>query len=395
MSRTRAGYLLIADITGYTQYLSESELEHAQDTLAALLELLVENTGPPLVISRLAGDAVISYGFTEDFFQGQTFVEKIEETYVAFRKAMERLVLNNTCQCNACANIANLDLKFFMHFGDFAIHRISDHDELVGSEINLLHRLLKNRVTEVTGLRAYALYSEAAIQQLGVEGLAEAMTPHRESYEHLGDVNVWVQDMHPVWEARRGAAAVKFPTDRLWGKLNIHIDIPPERVWDYLSRPEFRSVLNGSERIEIVNRSQGRIAPGSVYQCYHGEKWVPQTILEWQPLERVIFRDLMSADAPDVYIISEIHLEIAEGGTKLTYTRSRPFGPFLWRVLPVLLTPYFIRLGLKAMRAFKTAIEADYRAHHEAPESPVAYTNEQMRAEAASSLKAAQDAQGS
>jgi hypothetical protein len=57
MSETHEGYLLIADITGYTQYLSESELEHAQETLTALLEVRVENTRPPLVISRLEGDA--------------------------------------------------------------------------------------------------------------------------------------------------------------------------------------------------------------------------------------------------------------------------------------------------------------------------------------------------
>ena len=46
MSKTYEGYLLIADITGYTRYLSASELEHAQETLTALLELLVENTRP-------------------------------------------------------------------------------------------------------------------------------------------------------------------------------------------------------------------------------------------------------------------------------------------------------------------------------------------------------------
>jgi hypothetical protein len=88
MSNSHVGYLLIADITGYTRYLSESELEHAQATLMALLELLVENTRPSLIISRLAGDAVIGYGLQEDFFLGQAFIEKIEDTYVTFRKAL-------------------------------------------------------------------------------------------------------------------------------------------------------------------------------------------------------------------------------------------------------------------------------------------------------------------
>jgi len=217
-SKTYEGYLLIADITGYTRYLSESELEHAQETLTALLELLVENTRPPLVISRLAGDAVISYGLRGDFFHGQTFIEKIEDIYVTFRKAIERLVLNNTCRCNACANISLLDLKFFIHYGTFGIQRISNHNELVGSDINLVHRLLKNSVTEMTGFRAYALYTDAAIRMLEVGELAETMTPHHEAYEHLGEVAVWVQDMHPVWERKRSAIAITLPPGRIWSR---------------------------------------------------------------------------------------------------------------------------------------------------------------------------------
>jgi hypothetical protein len=68
-------------------------------------------------------------------------------------------------------------LKFFIHYGTFGIQRISGHDELIGSDINLLHRLLKNSVTETTGVRAYALYTDAAIQMLAVGDLVETMAP--------------------------------------------------------------------------------------------------------------------------------------------------------------------------------------------------------------------------
>ena len=61
MSTTQYGYFLIADITGYTSFLSKSELDHAQQTLTALLNLLIQHTKPPLIISRLAGDAVTSW----------------------------------------------------------------------------------------------------------------------------------------------------------------------------------------------------------------------------------------------------------------------------------------------------------------------------------------------
>jgi hypothetical protein len=71
--------------------------------------------------------------------------------YVAFCKAIKRLVLNNTCRCNACANISNLDLKFFIHYAAFGIQRVSEYDELVGSDVDLIHRLIKNSVAEGAG----------------------------------------------------------------------------------------------------------------------------------------------------------------------------------------------------------------------------------------------------
>jgi uncharacterized protein YndB with AHSA1/START domain len=387
MSKTHEGYLLIADITGYTRYLSESELEHAQETLKALLELLVENTRSPLVISRLAGDAVISYGLREDFFQGQTFIEKIEDTYVTFRKTLERLVLNNTCRCNACANISSLDLKFFIHYGTFGIQRISDHVELIGSDINLLHRLLKNSVTEETGFRAYALYTAPAIRQLDAEDLAETMTRHNEFYEHLGEVEDFVQDMQPVWEEKRSATAVTFPHDRLMWQGEIHIRMPRERVWDYLIQPEFRKTLIGVDRMEIANRTHGRIAPDSVYQCYHGDKFFPQVILEWQPFERMILSE-SSPMSHAISAISEYRLDTTEAGTRLTRMLARPAGPFLGRMLMRLLMPVFGRIGEQSLEAFKLELENDYRAHGEALKSEAEFTGKQIREAAAASLQA-------
>jgi uncharacterized protein YndB with AHSA1/START domain len=361
MSKTHKGYLLVADITGYTRYLTESELEHAQETLTALLELLVENTRPPLVISRLEGDAVISYGLGEDIFQGQSLIEMIEDTYVTFRKALDRLVLNNTCGCNACANIGSLDLKFFIHFGTFGIQRISDHDELVGTDINLLHRLLKNNVTEEIGYQAYALYTNAAFQQLDVEQIGKRLTHHTEEYEHLGEVKVLLQDMHPVWEEKRDATTVVFPHDRIVAQIEVDISMPRERVWDYLIQPEYRNTLNGSDRMEIANRTKGRIAPGSVYQCYHGDKVVPQTILELQPTERMIVKEL-GPITPSTSAISEYRLDSIEGGTKLTKRIAPPTGPFLGRTLIRLSAPVFIRMVKRAFEAFRDQIETDYLA---------------------------------
>jgi hypothetical protein len=42
-SKTQQGYLVLADISGYTSFLAGTELEHAEDVISALLETIVEN----------------------------------------------------------------------------------------------------------------------------------------------------------------------------------------------------------------------------------------------------------------------------------------------------------------------------------------------------------------
>jgi hypothetical protein len=352
--------LFIADITGYTAYLSASELAHAQGTLTALLELLIEHTRPPLIISRLAGDAVISYGLQDQFMQGQTFVELIEDTYVAFRKAIERMVLNNTCRCQACANVGALDLKFFVHFGEFGLQRLGDHDELVGSDVILIHRLLKNRVAEQIGTRAYTLYTEAAVRRLGLQEMSEHLTAHTESYEHLGQVQTWVQDMHPVWEKKRESTRLTIPPGQVGLRLDTEIALPPHRVWNYLVQPDHRKLLVGSDSQRILNRQQGRMDRGSAFQCFHGKQIILQTVLEWRPFEQLTTEVLVR---PGTTVLIDYRLEPTQAGTRLVETFSRTRGPLSSRLVGDLLGMTMAKSRQQALEAFKRHIEGDVAQH--------------------------------
>ena len=276
-STSQAGYLVIADITGYTAFLSESELEHAEDSLRTLLTLLLDRTRPPLVISRLEGDAVISYAPEGSFLQGQTLIEAMEGTYVAFRQALERMVLNTTCTCNACKNIPSLDLKFFVHYGTYMTQQLGAQIELIGSDVNLVHRLTKNSITDKMGLRAYAVYTQATVDALGVEDLCVSMTAHSESYEHLGEVSVYVQDMQSVWERERNKQRTTVQREDAGRIFEFDFPVAPALMWDYVTKPENRAIMLGSSSAKITDKVDGRTGPGSVYYCAHG-KYVSQQI---------------------------------------------------------------------------------------------------------------------
>ena len=344
------GYLVIADITGYTAFLSQSELEHAEDSLRSLLNLLLEDTKPPLVISRLEGDAVISYAPSASIVQGQSLVEILESTYLDFRRALQRMIRNTTCTCNACRNIPSLDLKFFVHYGAFILQPLASYTELIGSGVNLVHRLTKNSITEKTGIKAYAVYTTAAVEAPGIGDLCGRMTRHAESYEHLGEVEAYVQDMHEVWERRRDEARVVVrPEDAVY---TVEHDFPLSKtiLWDCLTKPEYWALVFGSESGELTARPDGRVGEGAVYYCAHGKSVYPQTIVDWHPFDQVT----IETESHGARALCTLTLTPSDRGTKATLAAGTSKGPLFRRTIHQLVsrmtTPNVMKNGLAELQ---------------------------------------------
>jgi len=196
--KTQTGYLVLADISGYTSFVAKTEIEHANIALSYLLETLVEKLSGLLTISKLEGDAVCSYMEESKLPSGKALLDLIDETYMAFRDRAEALYSQATCSCKACKAIPTLDLKFMVHHGDFIIQQVAGIKDLLGTSVNLIHRLAKNHVTESTGWNGYALFTLQCLERLQAD--KTPFVQQAESYEHLGDVEIYVRDMHVRYE---------------------------------------------------------------------------------------------------------------------------------------------------------------------------------------------------
>jgi predicted aspartyl protease len=320
---TQQGFLIISDITGYSKYVNESELEHARDSLTALLNLLIRHTQSPLVISKLEGDAVFSYAPTGGFLQGQSLLDMIESTYASFRKALELMVINTTCTCNACRNLPNLDLKFFVHFGSYLTQKLGSFTELVGNDVNLVHRLAKNRIKDETGFKAYAAFTQSVLDALGLADFQNSLTPHRETFADVGEVQMYVHDMHQVWERLKDTVRIEVRPEAAMVVIKAEFPVPPSILWEYLTKPEYRIIMLGASKLELRNQSQGRTGVDSVFYCYHGNMETPQLILDWSPFEQ-----FTTDDSNPWGLTTRItcKLEPTQAGTCLIMLMGKPRG---------------------------------------------------------------------
>jgi hypothetical protein len=314
---TNTGFIVMADITGYTVYLNESELDHAQESIVAILDVIVGSTDAPLILSRVVGDAVVSYAFDGTILNTQTLVEELESIYVVFRRALEQMVLNTTCTCNACANLSALDLKFVVHHGEFVNREMAGNYELIGPNVNMVFRLAKNRIRETLGFGAYIAYTADAVEALGLPGFVESLAPLVTDTDEFGSVELHVADMHPVWETRRYESMVAIPDGDVMLSFARDIHAPVGVVWDHLTDPAKRSRLFASESAGTSTADNGKMGTSGTYVCAHGNMRIPHRIVDWIPLtqytfqsEGPFFQNLWQFRLIDLGDVTQLHITV-------------------------------------------------------------------------------------
>ena len=152
------GLLFIADIGGYTEYMSthRMSLAHAEVNTGRLLGTVIDAV-PGLELVEVEGDAAFLY--REVGPDPGDLVEEVTRAASAMHRAFHverQYVAANLCPCSGCKEAANLTLKFVAHVGEVATQTIRDRLKLVGIDVILVHRLLKNTVP----LREYVLLTE-------------------------------------------------------------------------------------------------------------------------------------------------------------------------------------------------------------------------------------------
>jgi uncharacterized protein YndB with AHSA1/START domain len=143
------------------------------------------------------------------------------------------------------------------------------------------------------------------------------------------------------------------------GKSSVDIAAPVEKVWDRLADPNLRRLLVGSDRQVREKHVKGRIGPGDVYQCYHGEASLPSTIVEWVPFRRMLTKDDdIHLPGATVDILVDYQLDPIDQGTRLIMAGARPQGTETGRdVFFSMDEPLKQRLEA-ALAEFKSQVEA-------------------------------------
>lgn len=321
--QTESACLLIADISGYTGYLAGVELDHAQDILADLMGTIVNSLRPGFELAKLEGDAAFTFAITERI-DGTLLLDTIERCYFDFRRRRRDVRQATSCTCNACVLIPDLNLKFVVHHGAVLRQRVAGSEELIGADVVLVHRLLKNDVVASTGIGAYALFSQACVDAMDVDVAALGMRVGDETYEHIGTVKVWVHDLDRRWQEEDSRTRVFVSEAEAFYQKDAMSKAPQQVVWEYVTSPGRRLLWQAGVTGVEVTATGNRRGVGTTNHCIHGKGASVEEVLDWRPYDYFTIRNTVPTPLGPIRFIQTTELRPTTAGTTIHLRMAAP-----------------------------------------------------------------------
>lgn len=209
--------LVLADISGYTRYMTANatSLAHSQLIITELFTAILREVELPLAVAEVEGDAVFLYGRKRLFPMSTEEAKRVIGARLArfldiFAAKVRELTAGNHCTCGACTHLPQLKLKVLVHSGEALFYELAGFRKLSGVDVILAHRLLKNSVPH----KHYLMLTEAACADVELPAHLET-TESVETYDDIGAVRTHVY----LPRGTRPATAMARPQTTLWDRV--------------------------------------------------------------------------------------------------------------------------------------------------------------------------------
>lgn len=179
----KEAFLYIPDISGFTRFINHTNIHTSKTIIKNLLETILDANILNLKVAEIQGDAIVFYSLGTP--PSLTKLEaQTKKTFYDFQKELIRL--------NGCSNaedLQDLSLKIIVHYGLVSTTNIKGTVKLLGSDIILAHRILKNNIKE----DEYLLMTDKYLQSQTPGAIEKSfrwaeLKEGKKNYEYFGPI---------------------------------------------------------------------------------------------------------------------------------------------------------------------------------------------------------------
>ncbi len=179
--------LFIPDISGFTRFMHENGVRYSRNLIADLLEIIIEANIINMELCEIQGDAILFYKLGTPPTVDE-IVSQCKQIFLDFQNYLK--IMDRGALVGAQLAENPLTLKIVVHYGRISITQIRDYTKLMGTDVIVAHRLLKNSIVGAE----YVLMTEKYLSTQKPEDIAKSFewTQLKEgfnNYEHMGDVH--------------------------------------------------------------------------------------------------------------------------------------------------------------------------------------------------------------
>jgi hypothetical protein len=185
---TQPALIFIPDISGFTKFVNETGLVTSRNLIADLLEIIIEANILEMEVAEIQGDAVLFYRLGPPPTV-QEVINQCKQIFIDFQNYLKIVERDQGTEVGASLSDSRLTLKIVVHYGRLSVTQIREHIKLMGKNVIIAHRLLKN---DIEG-DEYVLLSEDYLQTQPEQDIKPNFSwsrLHQGStyYEHLGEI---------------------------------------------------------------------------------------------------------------------------------------------------------------------------------------------------------------
>jgi hypothetical protein len=248
MSNSKSSLIYIPDISGFTKFVTETEIDHSTHIIEELLEIIVDSNEINLEISEIEGDAILFYRFGAPPTVDEV-VKQSKDMFIRFHEHLKLYERDRVCQCGACSTAQDLTLKMVAHYGELSEVKVRERSKLLGGDMIIAHRLLKNEVDNDEYLLLSLNYLNAVNSNLDLsdDGWVQ-FEKGKSSYGEIGDVEYNYVVLTPLHEQVKSAPPRVIP-ERTSNPVVLHGRINASIKWVYelLSNLDYKLKISGIE----------------------------------------------------------------------------------------------------------------------------------------------------